>query len=421
MSHPLYNIALGLYRGAVRLAALRPGKARSLVHGQCAAVRSLQQAVDAKAPDGFDWWIHAASLGEFEQARPLIELINRRHPAHKILLTFYSPSGYNVRKDYDRVTAVTYLPADTPGAMARFVAAARARRVVIVKYEVWPNMLESLRAKGTPVYLMSAIFRPGQIYFKPWGGMMRRALRTFSRLFVQDNDSKALLTGIGIPAAHIHVTGDTRFDRVQAIKDAAAAFPALEDWSRGHFTIVAGSSWPADEDRYIPWLNAHPGVRAVIAPHEFDSARIAALQERLQGKSVAWSTLRPGQPIPRDTQTVILDTFGMLSAVYRYGTVAIVGGGLGSGIHNINEAAVYGMPVLFGPRHGKFKEARDMLALGAAHSYNGRPSLEKLLDNYLDDPGAVKAHGNLALEYVNANLGATLDVYNKIIQSEPSL
>lgn len=366
-------------------------------------------------------WVHAASLGEFEQGRPLIERIRTEHPELKIALTFYSPSGYEVRKNYNGADLVAYLPADTPRAMRRFIDALNPELAVIVKYEFWRNMLRELRRRNIPVILISAIFRPGQLFFKPWGGWYRKALRCFSHMYVQDEGSRKLLESIGL--RNVTVAGDTRFDRVTDIMKGTHEIPALDAFTAGgtRFTIVFGSSWSADEEIYFPWLRKHQGgVKAVIAPHEFDTARLEKMRTLLSPmRTLLLSEVEKNPSAATDADVLIIDCFGLLSSAYRYGSMAYVGGGFGTGIHNINEAAVYGIPVVFGPRHQKFLEAGELINAGGGFSISEPEEFNRLMDGAgkdkgLTDPERRNRAGDAAGAYIRSKLGATDQIYSTL-------
>ncbi len=410
--NPLYNAGIALYAAGAKCAALRSDKVRKMLRGQKTTLQALREH-----SGGFDLWVHAASLGEFEQARPLIEKVRAEHPDISILLSFFSPSGYEVRKNYDKVDCVVYLPFDLPGRVNDFLDAAKPRMAVFVKYEFWSNILQQLRQRGVPTYLISGIFRPGQRFFRPWGGMFRDTLRCFTRMYVQDAASASLLAGIGITDAV--VAGDTRFDRVSDIQHSTRRYPQLEAWKGDSQLLVAGSSWPADEERYIPYLNNHPRLKAIIAPHEFDADRLAKLRSQIHGHTVLLSEVLNADTVPADTRAIIVDSFGHLSSLYRLATVAIVGGGHGAGIHNINEAAVYGAPVLIGPRHQKFKEASDLLSLGGAFEYTTPRSLAGLLDKLLGHPEEHQKASKVAADYIASHIGATDIIYNEIFPQTP--
>lgn len=412
--NPLYNAGIHCFSMGARLASLKSDKIARMLKGQKTTAATLARKRAEIAPDGFDIWFHVASLGEFEQARPMIEQIRKQQPHKKILLSFFSPSGYEIRHNYDKVDAVCYLPFDTPGRVRRFLTDAAPKMAIFVKYEFWGNYLAQLRQAGIPVYIISAIFRPGQRFFKPWGAMFRKMLSCYTHIFVQDKASEALLNGIGLQ--NVTAAGDTRFDRVSDIvshaKDVAEVAAMT---SSSPFTLIAGSSWPADEERYIPWLHAHPGVKAVIAPHEFDRQRIETLVERLgHDKTAVLSDLRAKACTAPEADYIIIDCFGLLSSIYRYGDVAVIGGGFGAGIHNLNEAAVFDMPVIFGPNHHKFKEAADLLECGGGFCYDSTEGFAGDIDPLYNDSDRLGKAGKAAGDYIRHSLGATEKIYNSI-------
>lgn len=414
--NPLYNTAIYLYRTAAALASVRSEKVREMLRGQSHTLGWLEGCRRAVAPEGYDVWIHAASLGEFEQGRPLIERIRQERPELKILLTFFSPSGFRVRQNYQGAHTVAYLPFDTPHSVKAFLDAAAPRCAIFVKYEFWGNYLCELQRRGVPTYIISAIFRPSQAFFKPWGGMFRRMLGCFDRLYVQDDGSRYLLDGIGV--RNVTVAGDTRFDRVADIRANARRLPVMEKFTEGSpFTLVVGSSWPPDEDLYVPWLKANQDVRAIIAPHEFNPARLQAMIHRMGPGARLLSEITGPEDLKGDERILIVDSFGLLSSLYRYGTAAWVGGGFGAGIHNINEAAAWGIPVIFGPRHGKFKEAADMLHCGAATEVRTGGDAVRVLDSLKASSQACTAAGQAAQQYIDANLGATELIFNDLFPS----
>ncbi len=414
----LYDSAIRLYSLGARTCALRSGKVACMIAGQKRAVDDIRSAL---GDGGCDVWIHAASLGEFEQARPLIERLRTMQPDRKILLTFFSPSGYEVRKNYDKVDCVVYLPFDTPANVRAFLDAASPRMAIMVKYEFWGNYLTELSRRGIPTYIISAIFRPQQPFFRKWGGMFRRMLGCFTRLYVQDEDSRRLLASIGID--RVTVCGDTRFDRVSQVMESAFELPAVEHFMRdARFAFIAGSSWPGDEEKYIPWLNSHAadGVRAVIAPHEFDAGRLEALLSQFGGEAELLSRVDERGDALEGKRVVIVDSFGKLSGLYRYGDLAYIGGGFGAGIHNINEAAVYGIPVVFGPKYSKFKEAVDLIRLGGASSVTDVAGCAAVLDGYFADKAVLSEAGRKAGDYIRRNIGATDKIYNDLFSSQHS-
>lgn len=399
----LYNTGIHLYSIGARIASRTNPKAKKMTEGQKSTFGHLRATLPA---DGRTIWIHASSLGEFEQGRPLIERLRRLHPDRKILLTFFSPSGYEVRKNYPMADAVAYLPFDTPRNARRFIEIVRPSVAIFIKYEFWGNYLQQLQKAAVPVYIISAIFRPGQIFFRPWGGMFRRMLRRFDRIYLQDDESQKLLSGIGID--NTVVAGDTRFDRVTDVM--AQTFDIAGGENLRSF-IIFGSSWGADEANYIPWLNANREVKFIIAPHEFDEARVAALCSAIDGNVITLSQWERhiadnGTP-PEHIRGIVVDCFGKLSSLYRYASVAYIGGGHGAGIHNINEAAVYGIPVVFGPNYHKFKEARDLISLGGAFCVENAAATSSTLDRLLSDEACRAEAGKIAGRYIADNIGAT--------------
>ena len=411
--NPLYNIGIRLYKAGAKAASVRSAKAKEMLRGQRDVFRVLKEAQAAIAPDGFDEWIHAASLGEFEQGRPIIERVRRNHPEKKILLTFFSPSGFNVRKNYDKADVVAYLPFDTPGNVKKFLDLARPKKAIFVKYEFWGNYLEELQKRHVSTYIISAIFRPGQVFFKPWGGMFRKMLGKFTRLYVQDDKSRELLKGIGVE--NVEVTGDTRFDRVSDIRNAAKRIPPIETWrGEGGLCIVGGSTWAPDEEILLPWLSENPEIKAIIAPHEFDSERLKSMMMKAgEGTALMSEVLKEGK-VGQNVRLIIVDSFGLLSSLYRYGDVAYVGGGFGAGIHNINEAAVYGVPVVFGPKYQKFKEAVDMTELGGAYSVRSVSEGREILTRLVNDDELRMNSGTKAASYIKDNIGASDRIYGDL-------
>ena len=420
MNH-LYNAGIRLYRQAARLAATRSPKVKRMLRGQRETFRRLKAFRMKLAPAGFDVWFHVASLGEFEQARPLIEAILAEKPELHILVSFFSPSGYDVRCHYNPKVAVVYLPFDLPDLVSDFLDVANPKMAIFVKYEFWGNYLGELHRRGIPVYIISAIFRKNQVFFKPWGSMFRRMLSCFNYLYVQDENSRKLLEGIGV-SGNVAVVGDTRFDRVMSIRQSESRNEPVETFisasqsGRKPFVLVIGSSWEADEDVYIPWLEAHTDVKAVIAPHEFDADRLYRLRSRL-GSDVTmllsdFVRLCETDPVvararAASLRVLIVDCYGLLSTLYRYADVAYVGGGFGTGIHNINEAAVFGCPVVFGPKHRKFNEARDLIACGGAFSIDGPKTFARRMNLFLNSPEALVEAGRAAGSYIKSNVGAT--------------
>lgn len=404
----LYNTGISLYKLGVRAASLKNHKAKQLLEGQARTFSYLKERL---TPGTRYIWIHAASLGEFEQGRPLIEMIKVKQPDAHIVLSFFSPSGYEVRKGYNMVDAVVYLPFDLPENVDKFINLVNPQMAIFIKYEFWGNYLKTLKRRGIPTYLVSAIFRPGQVFFKPWGGMFREVLSCFTTMFVQNAASRTLLNKIGFN--NVEVAGDTRFDRVADVRNAAKDFPVVERFvSNSKFTLVAGSSWQPDEDIIVPYFNSHSGMKLILAPHEFDKERLDALLAKFKRPVSLYSCASADEMEQCDA--VVVDCFGILSSLYRYGQVAYVGGGFGAGIHNVNEAAVYGMPVVFGPNHKKFREATDLIACGGGFAIDGDEAFAKVMDKMLSNKAFLEKSGTIADKYIQSHLGATDFVYANI-------
>lgn len=406
----LYNIAMAATGWGMHLASPWHHKARLTVQGQKRTISYLKETLN---PDGGYIWIHAASLGEFEQGRPLIEKIREEQPDAKILLSFYSPSGYEVRKNYDKVDAVCYMPVDTPRRVKEFLDVVKPKMAIFVKYEFWGNFLEQLKSRGVPTYIISSIFRPNQSFFKPWGRMFRKMLGCFTHLYVQDEESRELLHGIGVD--NVTVCGDTRLDRVLQIKAQAKEFPAISQMVDGCKNVmVMGSSWQPDEDIVIPYLNSHHEMKLIIAPHEFDENRLEAMMARIKRPVARYTKLEGKDPATLDC--LIIDCFGILSSLYRYGTIAYVGGGFGSGIHNVPEAAVYGIPVIFGPKHEKFREALELKECGGGFAISNAQQCHMILDKFLSDKHALENAGIAASNYIATHTGATERIFNDLFE-----
>lgn len=417
----LYNTGIRLYGFAARIAAWRSPKVRKMIRGQHRTIETLNRRLGGK-PGCI--WFHASSLGEFEQGRPMIERLRREHPEKPILLSFFSPSGFEVRKNYPFVDAVVYLPFDTPHRVRRFLDAARPSMAIFIKYEFWGNYLQELRRRGIPTYIISSIFRPGQRFFRSLGGMFRGMLRCFDRLYVQDERSRRLLKLIGVE--NVTVAGDTRFDRVTDVMRATVEIPGFPGFGAdAPLRFIAGSSWEADEDIYVPWLNAHPEVKFIIAPHEFNETRLERLRNRFNKPAILLSEwtgeikrakLPQGQIPERLTHVsgIIIDSFGKLSSLYRYADLAYIGGGFGAGIHNLNEAAVYGMPVIFGPNHSKFKEASDLMQCGGGFSISSREEFDTVMGTFSASAQKLRKAGDAAGQYIKDHLGATDLIYTDL-------
>ena len=405
----LYNIGISMYDMAIQLAAPFTEKAALLAKGR---KESQQKIKDFKRGKERLVWFHAASLGEFEQGRPVMERLRALEPDTKILLTFFSPSGYEIRKNYTGADYIYYLPGDTPGQARRFVETFKPDAAIFVKYEFWYNYLHELNRHQIPTYLISAIFRPEQPFFKSWGGLHRKMLGFFNQLYVQDEQSVELLKNIGIQ--HTCLTGDTRFDRVKQIADAAQDIEKVEKFCQGQPAVVCGSTWPPDEDILMDYINHYSvNFKWILAPHEIGEGHIKTILEKCHKKIVRYTQAEQGL---ENYDVLIIDCIGLLSAVYRYGKISYIGGGFGVGIHNTLEAAVYGIPVIFGPKYHKFKEAVTLIEKGGGFSINNGSELKELLDSLIHSPAITETAGRKALDYVNSQLGATETIIKELCQ-----
>lgn len=412
----MYTIGIYIFVLGMLIAAIFHKKARKMVVGIGQTYLLLRRHI--KKTDRVVWF-HAASLGEFEQGRPLMERLRVEHPEYKILLTFYSPSGYEVRKDYEGADLVCYLPFDTPGNALSFLRLAHPEIAIFIKYEFWTNYLIACRRKGVKTYSVSSIFRPDQYFFK-WHIFGKyptlKPLRQFDHLFVQNESSKKLLADSGINC--VTVVGDTRLDRVIAIKNAAAPLPLVEQFAGDSPCFIAGSSWGPDEGIYIPYFAQHKDWKLIIAPHVISETHLKEIEALLNDNGIThvrYTQLEKNEvPVSSEVGALIVNCFGKLSSIYRYGKVALVGGGFGMGIHNVPEAAVYGIPVLFGPNNQKFREAQALKACGGSFEYQDNASFAALMDNFINNPEALKKAGDAADGYINANAGATDKCFNAI-------
>lgn len=375
-------------------------KIRTMMQGHRNTWRILRQHV--KADERYVWF-HAASLGEFEQGRPLMERLRREHPERKILLTFFSPSGYEVRKDYAGADIVCYLPFDTPLNARKFVRMAHPEAAYFIKYEFWRNYIEVLHHHDIPCFSVSSIFRPGQVFFRWYGRGYARVLHRMTHLYVQNDESRRLLEGIGVN--HVSIVGDTRFDRVIDIRKAAKPLPLVERFAGCWRVLVAGSSWAPDEDVIIPYFNSHSNLKLVLAPHVVSEDHLRQIEQKLSRPFVRYSAATPKSVAEADC--LIIDCYGLLSSIYRYATVAYVGGGFGVGIHNVPEAAVYGVPVVIGPNNEKFREAQALLRLGGCCEIHSADDFAALMDRFLADKEFLRKAGEASSSYICENAGAT--------------
>ena len=410
----IYNIVIYFVLLGIAIASLFNEKVRKMWRGEREAFKILKQKVD---PNAKYIWFHAASLGEFEQGRPLMEQIRKDYPQYKILLTFYSPSGYEVRKNYEGADIICYMPVDTRLNAIRFLRLVRPVMAFFIKYEFWSNFLHILKHRNIPTYSVSSIFREDQVFFKWYGRNYAGVLKCFTRFFVQNEESKRLLEGIGITA--VDVVGDTRFDRVLQIKEAAKQLPICEAFRTGvassqsadvphhDFKVfVAGSSWPPDENIFIPFFNEHKDWRLLIAPHVIAEEHLKLILSLIKGKKVVrYTQTTPEEAAEADV--LIIDCFGLLSSMYNYGDVAYIGGGFGVGIHNTLEAAVWNMPVIFGPNNKKFQEAQGLLKSGGGFEINTYEDFSGLMSSLMNDETFLKQAGDKAGAFVAHLAGAT--------------
>ena len=410
----VYNIVIYFVLWGIAIASLFNEKVRKMWRGEREAFKILKQKVD---PNAKYIWFHAASLGEFEQGRPLMERIRKEYPQYKILLTFYSPSGYEVRKNYEGADIICYMPVDTRLNAIRFLRLVRPVMAFFIKYEFWSNFLHILKHRNIPTYSVSSIFREDQVFFKWYGRSYAGVLKCFTRFFVQNEESKRLLEGIGIK--DVDVVGDTRFDRVLQIKEAAKQLPICEAFRTGvassqfadvphtDFKVfVAGSSWPPDENIFIPFFNEHKNWRLLIAPHVIAEEHLKLILSLIKDKKVVrYTQTTPEEAAEADV--LIIDCFGLLSSMYNYGDVAYIGGGFGVGIHNTLEAAVWNMPVIFGPNNKKFQEAQGLLKSGGGFEINTYEDFSGLMNSLMNDEAFLKQAGDKAGAFVAHLAGAT--------------
>ena len=410
----MYNIIIYLYLIGVAIFSLFNEKVRKMWRGERDAFRILREKVD---PEARYIWFHAASLGEFEQGRPLMEQIKRDHPELKILLTFFSPSGYEVRKNYEGADIICYLPLDTISNARRFLRTIRPEMAFFIKYEFWYNYLHILKHRGVPVYSISSIFREGQVFFRWYGRQYGHVLKCFTHFYVQNEKSRQLLSSIGLTNAT--VTGDTRFDRVLQIKNQAKVLPVLEQFVTGNKVFIAGSSWQPDEEIFIKYFKQHPDWKLVIAPHVIGDDHLQQIEKLLEGRKVLRYTEAEKQfnvqcSMFNDYDVLIINCFGLLSSIYRYADVTYVGGGFGVGIHNTLEAAVWDVPVIFGPNNQKFQEAQELKSAGGGFEIQGYEDFERLMDRFIADADYLVQCGQASGNYVKSKSGATQKILSDV-------
>lgn len=398
----LYNLLMRIFSFLSPLMLLMGGKMKLWVEGRKGLIKRVEEQFKDKREKRI--WFHCASLGEFEQGRQLIEDIRLEYPEHKIVLTFFSPSGYEPRKNYDGADYILYLPIDTPRSARRFVRAINPEIVIFVKYEFWNNILRECKRLGAKTYIVSAIFNPKQYFFKWYGGVGRRAIRYFDHIFVQNEESKQLLGSIGV--FDVTVAGDTRFDRVYALAKNVKIIDKMEHFANSNRPIfVAGSTWEPDDVLILDMVRDFPNMKFVIVPHEIPHSKIVSLKERCE--ALGRKTVCYTDDEQTDADVMIIDAIGVLSSTYRYAKMAYIGGGFGSGIHNTLEAATYGLPIAFGPNYKRFAEARELIELGSAHSVNNSKELSEWVSRLLKNLILHKKCCDDSRQYVANKIGAT--------------
>jgi 3-deoxy-D-manno-octulosonic-acid transferase len=406
----MYNLAIYLYLLGVAIYSLFNEKVRKMWRGERDAFRILREQVD---PNARYVWFHAASLGEFEQGRPLMEQMKREHPDIKILLTFFSPSGYEVRKNYEGADIICYLPLDTITNARRFLRTVRPEMAFFIKYEFWYNYLHILKHRHVPVYSISSIFRDGQVFFRWYGRQYGKVLKCFTHFYVQNEKSKELLGKIGL--TNVTITGDTRFDRVLQIKEQAKQLPIIEQFTKGQKVFIAGSSWQPDEEIFIKYFSEHRDWKMVIAPHVIGEDHLQQIEKLLEGRKVVrYSDVSENSKALEDAEALIINCFGLLSSIYHYADVTYVGGGFGVGIHNTLEAAVWDVPVIFGPNNEKFQEAQGLKACEGGFEITNYEDFERLMNRFESDADYLKNAGQQAGNYVKQLSGATKRILSDV-------
>lgn len=406
----MYNLAIYLYLLGVAVYSRFNEKVRKMWRGERDAFRILREQVD---PNARYVWFHAASLGEFEQGRPLMEQMKREHPDIKILLTFFSPSGYEVRKNYEGADIICYLPLDTITNARRFLRTVRPEMAFFIKYEFWYNYLHILKHRNVPVYSVSSIFRDGQVFFRWYGRQYGKVLKCFTHFYVQNEKSKELLNKIGL--TNVTITGDTRFDRVLQIKEQAKQLPVIEQFTKGQKVFIAGSSWQPDEDIFIKYFNEHRDWKLVIAPHVIGEDHLQQIEKLLEGRKVVrYTDVSENSKDLEDAEVLIINCFGLLSSIYNYADVTYVGGGFGVGIHNTLEAAVWDVPVIFGPNNEKFHEAQGLKACEGGFEITSYEDFERLMNRFESDADYLKHAGQQAGDYVKQLSGATKRILSDV-------
>ncbi|MNK30080.1 3-deoxy-D-manno-octulosonic acid transferase [compost metagenome] len=401
----LYIIGIRLYILLIRIFSLFNPKAKLFIKGR---KNSYTQIVQRINPQEKHIWFHFASLGEFEQGRPVLEKLKTLYPAKKIVVTFFSPSGYEIRKNY-ALADVFYLPIDTKKNAAWFIESINPEMAIFTKYEFWHFYFKALKDRGIPLYVISGIFRDSQAFFKWYGSFYRNILKAVTYFFVQNEESENLLKSIGLN--NVTINGDTRFDRVYENAQEPKELPLIAQFIDGKPTLICGSTWPEDEKLLAALPAKYPDWKFIIAPHEIHSSHIESIEKQFPVGSLRFSAFSSGNQTPNSSQQIlIIDNIGMLSALYQYGKVAYIGGGFGAGIHNTLEAAAFGLPVIFGPKYDKFQEAKDLIAIGAAKSISSTEELISAFNAFADNKNAADA----AKKYVADKKGATDQIISMI-------
>lgn len=404
----LYNFLLRLYFVLVLIASVRNDKAKKFINGRKRIFRKIRKEIDVNAPK---IWVHCASLGEFEQGRPVIEAYKKQHPEVKVVLTFFSPSGYEVRKNYAGADYIYYLPLDTYFNAKKFVSIINPKAAIFVKYEFWYHYLKTLHKNHVPTYVISAIFRPNQVFFKWYGGLFRGMLKNYKQIFVQNQKSKDLLSTINVH--NVTISGDTRFDRVAEIAANAKSLPVVESFAKNNFVVVGGSTWAPDEDLLVEFVKKHQDVKMIIAAHETHESHIVEIMGKLQGvPSIRYTEATPENVA--NYRVLVIDVIGILSSVYQYGKVGYIGGGFGVGIHNTLEAATFGLPVLFGPNYQKFQEAKDLVATGGAFPITNYDEVNSAIEMLHSNPEKLAQSSGAAKSYVASQVGATAAILAQV-------
>jgi len=407
----LYNSGLIIFRILLILVSPFNSKAKLWINGRKNILKRISESI---SKDEKRIWIHVSSLGEFEQGRPILETIKKDYPEYKIMLTFFSPSGYEVRKDYELADYVFYLPDDTPKNAENFIKIVQPEMVLFIKYEYWFNYLSTLKKNNIATYMASSIFREDHIFFKWYGGWYRKMLKTISYFFVQNQKSKELLNNIGFQ--NVSVSGDTRFDRVYEISKQTKTYSLIEKFKENSNILIAGSSWKPDEEILIDYINtADNSWKYIIAPHEIHQRNINRIESLLKRRTVRYSKANPENA--HNFDVLIVDNIGMLSSLYQYGNIAYIGGGFSTGIHNILEAATFGLPVIFGPDYTDFQEAHDLIEIGGAYTINNQDDFNDIIEKLITNHQLTKEKGGICKSYIEQSRGATDTLINHVFNN----